>query len=105
MADVDNELIPYIDRARIDCENVFEFRCPLYWGDLEDTGDPAKRYCQQCDNHVHMVTSEAQFKTLVKRGECVAIMLADELPSPEQARRANAPRAMGMIAPIDFDDD
>ena len=95
----DRRLRPFLDRARIDCEYVLEYRCPLYWGDLRITGDPTTRFCDQCQQNVYMVTSETEFAERVARRECIAVVMADELPTPEQAAAAGPSVAvMGMFA-------
>ncbi len=100
----DPRLIPFIDRARIDCENMFEYRCPLYWGELDATGDEGVRHCNQCEHDVYLVTSEAELEERAERGECVAIVLPEELPAPEAVpsrllRRARMARGVSPRGP------
>ncbi len=79
-------LIPFVDRARIEC-GMFAFRCPEQWGALVRTDDPKKRFCGACQQNVHLVTTEAELQEKAKAKLCVAVVMAEELPDPDQAQR------------------
>ena len=56
-------------RARI--EEKFSFICDKMWRDLEKTSDDDVRFCNHCDQTVHLATSEDQIDALAKQKKCV----------------------------------
>lgn len=97
---LDHRLRRFVDRARVDCEHLFEYRCPMYWGTLMRTDDREVRYCRECSHNVYLVTTESELAERARRGECVAIVTAAELPTPAQAVHSEfPPMAVGRVAP------
>ncbi|MEM9488333.1 MAG: hypothetical protein AAGC55_04255 [Myxococcota bacterium] len=74
----------FVARARVDCDQLFDYRCPRYWGSLERVSDTV-RHCKHCDRPVYLVSDRDELQQRAERGECVAVIVADELPSMYQA--------------------
>lgn len=72
---------PFIDRARIDCDKIFDYECPRKWGALEDTGSGTVRHCLECRQQVYLVTTPAELTERAERGECIAVILPEEIPT------------------------
>lgn len=70
----------FVARARVDCDHVLEYQCPRYWAELDATDDPAVRLCGQCREQVYLVTGEPELSRRAERGECVAVILPQEIP-------------------------
>jgi len=87
----------FVNRARIECDQFFEVRCPLAWGALEETEDPAVRRCDECKKPVYLVTSEAQLIERAERGECAAIVSFEELPDRDDQLEDRPAPMMGMV--------
>ena len=94
----DWRLEPFVARARIDCDKLFEFQCPKIWGDLEQTRDRTKRFCTECQRTVHLVTSAEQLRTLAQQKACVALIQLEELPDPDMVLEEDRPMLLGKIA-------
>lgn len=76
----DPRLKHFAERARVDCGKLFEFACPLYWGGLQPTDDPAIRMCDQCDQKVYFTSTADEFIERAARGQCVAVLTDTETP-------------------------
>ncbi len=59
----------------------------MYWAELQGTDENGVKYCGECENRVYLVTGEAELEERARRGECVAIIAAAEIPSPHEAFR------------------
>lgn len=95
----DPRLRPYVDRARIDCDKLFEYACPMYWGGLRDLGVPTVRFCEQCRENVYFVSTDDELRDRAARGQCVAVMLEAELPDPSKVPTDPPMEIMGRVAP------
>ena len=88
----------FVARARIECDQLFEYRCPLSWGNLARTADPTVRHCGECQQPVYLVTSEELLIERAERGQCAAIVLLDELPGQDDETEDIRPMMMGQLA-------
>ena len=96
----DPRLMHFADRARIDCDKLFEFACPLYWGGLRPTAEPGVRICEQCAEKVYFTSTPGQLLERTARGLCVAVMMESETPSLRDLpadEACHAPIAMGRV--------
>lgn len=51
----------------------FQFVCSMKWKNLAPiAGDEGKRYCESCDQNVHLVSSFAELATHATNKQCVA---------------------------------
>ena len=55
------------------CENAFEFECPMKWAELTSTEQQGVRHCNKCDQLVHLCTTPEDFVKHGNTGNCVAI--------------------------------
>ena len=55
------------------CENAFEFVCPLKWESLGQTEAPGIRFCGVCNQNVYLCESPLEFASQGNLGRCVAI--------------------------------
>lgn len=79
------------------CENAFQNACPKKWESLEPTENDGLRYCDVCDQKVHLCETPEQFVQLGNAGHCVAVpnanhpihlnLMALGRPSPESIRK------------------
>ena len=79
----DPRLSHFAERARVDCGKLFEYACPLYWGGLQPTDDPAVRHCDQCNENVYFTDTADEFIERASRGQCVAVLSDAEAPRVE----------------------
>lgn len=61
--------------------------CSQQWDDLAPTNRAGVRRCGQCDDDVHLVTSQAEFEARAAAGECVTL----------QVRSNDAPGRIQML--------
>ena len=104
----DPRLKHFADRARVDCDSFFEFVCPLYWGSLQKTDDPAIRVCDQCHANVYFTSTVAEFVERASRGQCVAVLTDAEAPDVDDLPGSRPLVTMGRLIrtpPISFDTD
>lgn len=105
----DPRLRHFADRARIDCEKLFEYACPAYWGGLRETDDPGVRACDQCQENVYFTSTAQELLERTARGQCVAVMMESEAPSLHQVQQANESppgiMMMGRVEPMPVDTD
>ena len=104
----DPRLRHFIDRARVDCDKLFEFACPMYWGGLQETDDPAVRHCDQCQQDVYFTSTAQELIERSSRGQCVAVMMESEVPDANDI--AEAPQRppvmmLGRVNPSAMDRD
>lgn len=88
------------DADQVRCE--LSLVCARGWDELETTGDPNQRHCDQCDRRVHLASSPAEFAAIRQAGGCVAVMLsADsvELPEPGPPVMLGVPRPDDLTPP------
>lgn len=45
----------------------------MSWGDLEKTTDAGIRFCDRCQENVHLAKSNDEFARFASEGKCVAI--------------------------------
>lgn len=95
----DGWLQDFVARARIECDQLFEYKCPMSWGNLAQTSDPSVRHCAECQKPVYLVTSEELLLERAERGECAAIVLLDELPERDDQYEDRRPMMLGRVAP------
>ena len=50
------------------------FSCPKGWNGLAATGDEKVRFCEECEQKIHLVDSEAEFTRLTAAGRTVAVL-------------------------------
>lgn len=55
------------------CENAFEFLCPLKWESLVSTESPDIRYCGVCSQNVYLCETPREFVSQGNLGRCVGI--------------------------------
>jgi len=55
------------------CDKLLEFRCPQSWVELTETSNQNQRYCQSCQQNVHLCSTPNEFISKGKLGHCVAI--------------------------------
>jgi hypothetical protein len=60
----------------IHCE--FEFKCDLNWKNLNPTGGPMVRYCEQCKKNVLLCLDNEQIDHVWENGLCIAHPLYTE---------------------------
>ena len=74
----------------------FSVLCLLTWEDLDEIkGHPTIKYCQQCDQSVHLCSRD-DFYEHAKQGHCVALIPHEDEEKEEPVRR----KLLGLI---DFD--
>ena len=69
----------------------FAFECPNQWGLLRPTPDDAVRFCESCQQEVHLCATAEQVRRHALRGHCVAV----RAPLADAACREQTPR-MGL---------
>jgi hypothetical protein len=52
---------------------VFEFRCPVQWASMAETGDPRKRHCEGCNRDVFMCHDANEAGLRAEQDECIAV--------------------------------
>lgn len=59
-----------------------EVVCPKTWGALAETPDPAVRHCSECQQDVHLCTTDEETIAHARAGHCIAREVPDasELP-------------------------
>lgn len=60
------------------CLPVFSFRCPKVWENLAPTEDETVRHCTECDQNVHLCTTDEETLVHARAGHCIARQLPDE---------------------------
>lgn len=80
------------------CENAFEFICPLKWDCLDTTESDDIRYCQVCQQNVYLCQTPLEFVNQGNFGRCVAI--PQEMTPKEIYREhgKSASKLMGRVA-------
>lgn len=57
----------------IACAEVgWEFECPKRWDELTRTSEKAVRYCETCQQQVHLCTDINQVNRRARLGQCIA---------------------------------
>ncbi|MDH5300131.1 MAG: hypothetical protein OEW58_02070 [Gammaproteobacteria bacterium] len=70
------------------CE--FSFKCPKLWQNLDETDDPAVRYCNSCQQQVYLCVGREELRDALNKGYCVALPDEDNY-------------VLGELASVDFD--
>ena len=94
----DPRLRPFLDRARIDCDRLFDFRCPKEWGELTRTQNPLQRFCTECHRTVHLAVNEEELRRLAEQRACVAVVRAEELPDPDEVEESQPVMMLGRVS-------
>lgn len=58
------------DQQFMNCE--FEFECPMNWFELTATNDAGVKYCDTCNNDVHLCLSQEDLDTHAEQRHCIA---------------------------------
>lgn len=54
------------------CDEIFTFKCPLDWSDLEETDQQKIKFCNQCENNVFLCETDEETIEHAKQGHCIA---------------------------------
>ena len=58
------------------CASVL--KCPRHWQALMATDNPARRFCNTCDQTVHRCDDEDSLNRHLNAGDCVAVRAAEQ---------------------------
>ncbi len=106
---IDPGWLAQMDRPPIErCPN-FAFRCPLRWEDLQETADPAIRYCEECRKDVYYSANVGEARQHALKGRCVAVNTAVSRVPGDLGPRPSDPRpqlrtAMGRLTVVGEED-
>jgi hypothetical protein len=79
----------------LDCGWEFRFQCPLKWDRLQKSNDDKIRFCEVCQQSVHLCHSFEEVSRHYQLGHCVAI----DRPS----KKASPQRTMGLVSIDDLE--
>ena len=54
------------------CDEIFKFKCPLDWSDLQETEEQKIKFCNQCENNVFLCETDEETIEHAKQGHCIA---------------------------------
>lgn len=68
------EVSEYPDVVVENCvDQLFSFKCPIRWSQLESTNEPNRRFCNSCNRNVYMSLTVEDFQKRVAEGHCTAL--------------------------------
>ncbi|AMO56120.1 hypothetical protein GZ77_04735 [Endozoicomonas montiporae] len=56
----------------------FDYVCPKEWSELKVIDNPNERFCDHCNESVHLAYSETDLDHLAREGKCAALMLQQD---------------------------
>lgn len=69
------------------CDKQFHFVCPQKWGELQETEDKTKRFCDKCEQTVYFCITDDETRKHARAGHCIAREIPDTSELPWLATR------------------
>lgn len=74
-----------VNQQFLNCK--FEFECPMNWFDLTATNDAGVKYCETCNNDVHLCLTQEDLDTHAEQRHCIAYFKDVDLNTRLRLRR------------------